>query len=504
MTISFESIQSDIRTPLCQIEINNTGAVTGTPTPLNKVLIIGQRDDTGTAASGTLYNVFSPSMGQGLFGRSSMLAAEIYGFKDLNKNADVWAIGLDDDAAGAKAAGGLGITGTATASGTLSVMIGGVRVRQGVLVGDKAADISAALIDTINSNLDVPVIASAYVPPAEPPAAPQDTPVTPTVTLTARHAGECGNDIDIRLNYYTGEQLPAGIACGVVEMTGGTANPDVADVIAAMGDAWWNFVINPYTDQANLDQLKAELVKRWGPDKMIDGMCFMGYRGNLSEATTYGTTRNDFLFSTIGTNLAPEPPYIWAARVGAVCIGSLTIDPARPMQTLAVSGLKPPADSDRWPREDRETLLHDGISTYTCNGDTVQIERMITMYRLDSYGNPDRSYLNVNTPMTLSYIRYATRTDIEQKFPRCKLADDGAPIAPGQAIVTPSIVRDELIALASELGPEGRGLIEDVDAFAASLIVERNKEDSDRLDVYSNPNLVNQFRVYAQAINFTL
>lgn len=193
--------------------------------------------------------------------------------------------------------------------------------------------------------------------------------------------------IDIRLNYYTGEQLPAGIACGVVEMTGGTANPDVSDVIAAMGDAWWNFVINPYTDQANLDQLSAELVKRWGPDKMIDGMCFMGYRGNLSEATTYGTTRNDFLFSTMGTNLAPEPPYIWAARVGAVCIGSLTIDPARPMQTLAVTGLKPPADSDRWPREDRETLLHDGISTYTCNGDTVQIERMITMYRLDSYGN---------------------------------------------------------------------------------------------------------------------
>lgn len=502
MTIGFESIQSDIRTPLCQIEINNTGAVTGTPTPLNKVLVIGQRDDTGTADSGTLYNVFSPAMAQGLFGRSSMLAAELTAFKNLNSNADVWAIGLDDDAAGAKAVGGLAITGTASASGTLSVMIGGVRIRQGVLAGDTAADISTALIDSINASLDVPVIASAYVPPA--PAELQADPVTPTVTLTARHAGECGNDIDVRFNFYTGEQFPAGIAGDVVAMTGGTANPDLGAVIAAMGDTWWNYVINPYTDQANLDQLAAELVKRWGPDKMIDGMCFMAYRGTMADASTFGTTRNDFLFSTIGTNIAPEPPYLWAASIGAVCIGSLTIDPARPMQTLAVSGLKAPKESDRWPREDRETLLHDGISTYTVNGDTVQIERMITMYRNDSYGNPDRSYLNVNTPMTLSYIRYATRTDIEQKFPRCKLADDNTAIAAGQAIVTPSIIRDELVALANELGPEGLCLIEDVDAFAASLKVERNSEDKDRIDVYSDPNLVNQFRVYAQAINFIL
>lgn len=500
MTIAFTSIQSDIRTPLCYIEINNTGAVTGTPTPLNKVLVFGQMDSTGTATSGSLYNIFSSSMAQGLFGRSSMLAAQLAAFKDLNTDADVWAIALEDDPAGIQATGGLAITGTATASGTLSVMIGGIRIRQSVIAGDKAADISASLIDTINADPDVPVIASAY----EPPAGVQADPVTPTITLTARHAGECGNDIDIRLNYYTGEQVPAGIACDVVAMTGGTANPDVSPVIAGMGDQWWNFVINPYNDQANLDLLSAELVKRWGPDKMIDGMCFLAYRGVMADATTYGSTRNDFLFSCMGTNIAPQPPYIWSARVGAVCIGSLTIDPARPMQTLAVSGLLAPAASDCWPREDRETLLHDGISTFTVNSSTVQVERMITMYRLDSYGNPDKSYLNVNTPMTLSYIRYATRTDIEEKFPRCKLADDGTPIAAGQPIVTPSVIKNELIALSQELGPEGMGLIEDVDAFAASLQVERNSEDADRIDVYSNPNVINQFRIYAQAINFTL
>ncbi|MGA5655262.1 phage tail sheath subtilisin-like domain-containing protein [Rahnella contaminans] len=503
MTVQLQTIQSDIRTPLCQIEINNTGAVTGTPTPLNKVLVFGQMDTTGTAVSGTLYNVYSPSMAQGLFGRSSMLAAQLAAFKDVNTNADVWAIALDDDEAGAKATGGLSITGTASANGTLSVMIGGVRIRQGVITGDDADDISASLVATINTNLDVPVIASVYVPPA-PPEQPQaePDPVTPTVVFTARHAGEFGNDIDIRVNYYTGEQLPTGIACTPVVMTGGTANPDVSPVIAGMGDEWWNYVINPYNDQANLDILAEELVKRWGPDKMIDGMAFMAYRGTLADTTTYGTGRNDFLFNCMGTGNAPTPPYLWSARMAAVCIASLVIDPARPMQTLAVAGLLAPQASDRWPREDRETLLHDGISTYTVNGDVVQVERMITMYRTDSYGNPDVSYLNVNTPMTLSYIRYATRTRIEEKFPRCKLADDGTPTSAGQAIVTPSIIRDELIALAQELAEQG--LIEDVDAFSASLVVERDASDKDRVNVYSSPNIVNQFRVYAQAINFIL
>ncbi|ECR7610285.1 phage tail protein [Salmonella enterica] len=496
--INFDQIGTGMRTPLCYIEINNTGAVSGLPTALNKTLIIGQRLEDGTADSGKLYNVYSGSMAQGLFGRSSMLAAEVAAFKDVNTSADVWAIALDDDPAAIAATGGLAISGTATASGTLSVMIGGERVRLAVYANDTADDIATGLIDAINANLDVPVIASVPTPPAQL----TEGEVTPNVILTARHGGECGNDIDIRINYYTGENLPTGVAVDIVAMAGGTANPDISPVIAAMGDVWWNYLINPYTDQSNLDALAAELLTRWGPDKMNDGEAFIAYRGVLADTTTFGTTRNDFLYSCIGTNVAPESPYIWASRIAAACIESLTTDPARPMQTLAVKGLKPPATSDCWIREDRETLLYDGISTYTVNGDTVQIERMITMYRTDNYGNPDTSYLDLNTPQTLSYIRYSTRTTIQQKFPRCKLADDGTPVAAGQAIVTPKIIADELKTLTVQFNEQG--LVEDVDQFNATLQVERNADDPDRVDVYSQPNLINQFRIYAQAINFLL
>lgn len=124
------------------------------------------------------------------------------------------------------------------------------------------------------------------------------------------------------------------------------------------------------------------------------------------------------------------------------------------------------------------------------------------MYRVNKYGSPDPSYLDVETIATLSYIRYAIRTRITQKFPRHKLADDGTRFGPGQPMVTPRIITDELLALFTEL--EEKGLVENFEAFKSTLLVERNADDRNRLDVRSNEDLVNQFRVYAHAIQFVL
>ncbi|MDI8751883.1 phage tail protein, partial [Salmonella enterica subsp. enterica serovar Montevideo] len=84
------------------------------------------------------------------------------------------------------------------------------------------------------------------------------------------------------------------------------------------------------------------------------------------------------------------------------------------------------------------------------DGGEMQIERMITMYRTNKYGDSDPSYLNVNTIATLSYLRYSLRTRITQKFPNYKLASDGTRFATGQAVVTPSVIKTELLALFEE------------------------------------------------------
>ena len=65
------------------------------------------------------------------------------------------------------------------------------------------------------------------------------------VDVTARHKGENGNDIDIRVNYYAGEMTPPGLTCAITAMTGGSGNPDTTTAIAAMGDTWWTDVVCP-------------------------------------------------------------------------------------------------------------------------------------------------------------------------------------------------------------------------------------------------------------------
>ena len=124
------------------------------------------------------------------------------------------------------------------------------------------------------------------------------------------------------------------------------------------------------------------------------------------------------------------------------------------------------------------------------------------MYRTNSYGDPDPSYLDVNTIATLSYLRYSTRVRITQKFPRHKLADDGTNFAPGQAVVTPSIIRTELLALFQEW--ELAGLVEDFDTYKDELLVTRNSSDRNRVDVLAGPNLINQFRIFAEQLRFIL
>jgi len=192
------------------------------------------------------------------------------------------------------------------------------------------------------------------------------------------------------------------------------------------------------------------------------------------------------------------------AAVNAVIgIGSIARDPARPLQTLVLPGVLPPPPGDRWTLEERNLLLYDGSSTYFVDaGGQVCIERQITTYQTNAYGVDDPSYLDVTTPYTLGYIRYATKARITQKFGRHKLADDGTKFGPGQAIVTPSIIRAELLALFREL--EEMGLVENFEQYAEELVVERDATDRNRLNVLGNPDLVNQFTLFAKQIQFIL
>ncbi len=485
-----EQIPNNIRMPLTYIEINNRASGRGLAAQQETVLMFGC--PLGSLATGMTVKpteITSPTAAMELYGAGAMLTLMATRFLAVNKSARLYCMPALPDAASVVATGTVTLTGTATAAGSLALMIAGQLVEIGVQVGDSDATLVSLLIAAISSMTTLPVRAATVL--GEP----------TTLTLIAQWGGVTGNDIDVRLNYYTSQRTPAGLTVEIGAMTGGTLNPPLDEVIGAMGNTWFNRLVNPFTDEPNLTLLSAELLTRWGPLKMIDGIAFQAFRGSYGETAAFGESRNDFLFTTMGTGIAATPPWELAAINCGVASASLTIDPARPLQTLTLPGFLPPAESDRWEWNECNNLLYDGIAPFSVDDAGVaHILRQITMYREDAHGNPDDSYLDVNTIATLSYIRYATKVRIESKFGRMKLADDGTRFKPGSPIVTPSTIKTELLALFTEL--EWAGLVENFQQYKDELIVERDEHDRNRVNVYASQNIINQFRIYAHAINY--
>lgn len=490
MAISFNQIPIDLRTPGQYVEFDNSRAIQGLAPMPHRILLIGQGLATGSAAPGTPVRVIGADQAGALFGRGSMLAGMAAALKAGNETTECWALPLEDDGDAVAATGALEVSGTAAEAGTVALYIAGRRVRVGVAVGETGAAVAAKIAAAVTGNPDLPV--TAAIDGQEP----------ETVDLTCRWAGATGNDIDLRLGYF-GEALPAGIAVAVGAMSGGTANPDVGQVFAAIGDAQYHSLILPYTDTANLMAVEEELATRWGPLKMIEGMAYAAARGSFAALAALGGGRNSPHVSILGAQGSPTPPWEWAAAYGGAIAFHGAIDPARPFQTLPLPGLLPPAETARFTREERDLLLRDGIATFLVDaGGRVLIERAITTYRLNAFDLPDISYLDVNTLLTLAYLRFTVRARISQKFPRHKLAGDGTLFGEGQAIVTPRIIRAELVALFALW--EERGLVEGREQFKADLIVERDADDPNRVNALIPPDVVNQFRVFAGQVQFRL
>lgn len=488
MPISFNSIPLDLRVPGSYVEFDSSKAVSGLPAAPSKILVIGQRLAAGAIAALVPTRVVKAEQAVAAFGRGSQLALMVAALKAVNDRTEAWAIALDDNGAGVAATKTITLTGPATAAGTLALMIAGVKVPVAVASAATATTVATAVAAAVNALPDLPVTAGSALG---------------VVTLTARNKGTAGQDIDVRVNYYQGEAIPAGLTVAIADVVSGITNPDISTVWAAIGDAAYQTIILPFTDAATLTAVETELASRAGPLRMIEGMAYGALRGTQGALATIGFGRNSQYVSLIGAKASPSTPWAWAAAYGGQIAFYGAIDPARPFQTIPLTGILPPAIGDRFTQAERELLLKDGVSTFTVDaGGAVLIERAITTYQLNAQSLDDIAWLDVNTPLTLFYLRLAVRSRISSKFPRHKLAGDNARFGAGQAIVTPKIIRGELLALFRDL--EDAGLVEDLDQFKADLIVERDGTDPNRVNALIPPNIVNQFRVFAGRIEFRL
>jgi phage tail sheath gpL-like len=493
MPISFDSIPSPLRVPIVVAEFNSSRAQQGPALLAYRAILIGQKLAAGAAAADSVVRVTSVDQAIAAAGRGSMLHRQSLAWFASNAKTELWLGVLADNGAGVAATGTIVVTGPATASGTISLYLGGERLTIGVTGGDSATTIATAIAAAVTAAVDLPVTASV---------------AAATVTLTCRHKGLVGNTYDVRHSYRDGESLPAGVALAITAMGGvvaGTANPSLANLIAAMGDIWFHVWAHPYTDATSLSAIEAEMLLRFGPLRSMDGLAITSASGSFSSLTTLGASRNS-QHSVIAsqTGASPlTPPMEFAAEVAAVVAFHGAIDPARPFQTLALARALPTAQTDQWSNDERDQLLRSGISTTVrTDGGAVQLNRIITTYRTSPSGSPDTSYLDATTILTLMYLRYSWRVLMATKYPRHKLADDGTRVGSGQAVMTPALCKAEALGWFRDM--EKLGLVEGFDQFKRDLVVERDVADRNRINVLLPPDLINQLIVVAAQFQFRI
>lgn len=495
MTVSFNTIPSSGNlVPLFYAEMDNSQA--NTAQSVQPTIIFGCALPESDMPLNELTLVSSVGDLRMQAGAGSQLARMAAAYRKVDLSGQLWVIAIPEPE-GTTATGTITLGGNAISAGVISLYIGKTRVQTVVALNDPAAAIAGNMVAAINSNTDLPVTATIGDSDGS------------SVTLTAKNTGLCSNEIPLSVNYYGsagGEVLPGGVTVSISAMSGGAGAPVFSDAVTVLGDEDGDFIAFPFNDSASLDAIGLAMndsTGRWAPGRQSYGHAYSAKMGDLASLQTFGTTRNDQHVTIDGMESDTQTcADEWAAVFTARNAVFIRADPARPTQTGQLDGVLPAKAGKRFQKTQRNTLLNSGIATCYAQGSNAFIERAVTTYQKNKYGEKDNSYLDSETLHTSAYVLRALETCVTSKYGRHKLASDGTRFGPGQAIVTPSVIKAEMCAQYQIM--EEAGIVENFDLFKKHLVVERDANDPNRVNVLFPPDYINQLRIFALVNQFRL
>lgn len=491
MTVSFNSVPANTLVPLFYAEMNNEAANTAQETAPS--LLIGHANTDAVIPANTLVLMPSADYARQQCGAGSQLARMVSAYRATDPFGELWVIAVPESA-GAAATKTLTVTGDVQESGTINVYVGRTRVQAPVVSGDDDEAVATSIKNAITADATLPFTAAS---------------VAGVVTLTARHKGLTGNEIPVSINYYGtagGEVLPAGVQIAIAAGVAGTGAPVLGGAVAAMGDEAFDYIGHPFNDIASINTLSAEMNDtsgRWSYARQLYGHLYTAKIGSLSDLVTVGDQLNLQHITLAGYEAKTQTPAdeLAASRTARAAV-FIRNDPARPTQTGELVGMLPAQKGFRFTMTEQQSLLTHGIATSYVESGTLRIQRDVTTYKKNAWGVADNSYRDSETLHTSAYVLRRLRTVITSKYGRHKLANDGTRFGPGQAIVTPAVIKGELLATYRQM--ERAGIVENYELFKQYLIVERDASDPNRLNVLYPPDYINQLRVFAVVNQFRL
>jgi phage tail sheath gpL-like len=503
MPISFANIPANIKVPLYWVEVDPSKA--GLPSINLRALMVGVMTSDGDAVHDVPIPIGSQAQADQHFGAGSEMSRMFQAYYSNNFANEVWGLPVKEPTGASAATGDITITTAPSSAGTIHLYIAGTHIPVNVMTTDTVDNIAAAIADAINTSY------TDLGTPALPVSA---TAALGVVTLTSTFKSVNANEITVSMNYFgsRGSQFtPPGLgitlpATGL--LTGGVGTPVWDNAIAAIQKQPFEYVAMPYTDSDSLFEWDQEYgftdTGRWGWERQQFGHIFSAMRGTYANLLLFGETLNSGVESIMAfEQTCPSPMFEAAAAYAAKAQRALINDPARPLQTLALNNIKAAPIPDRFDFPELNSLASNGLAIQEVGSDgQPMILREQTTYQLNLYGATDDAYELVTTLATLAKLLRNQKQAITSKFPRHKLADDGTKFGPGQAIVTPGIIKAELV---NEYQMDmWNGLVENLPAFKANLLVERDPNDPNRVNVLYPPDLINQLRIFAVLAQFRL
>jgi phage tail sheath gpL-like len=468
--IQFDNIRGSIRKPGFYFEFNSRLASSGLPGNPQKTLIIAQRLAAGSAAALVPTLVFSEADAAGYFGTGSMAHLMVRAALKANPYLDLTVCALDDNVSGAAATGTVTLAGTATSAGVIRLWIGSRMIEISVASAAAAATIATALNAEIAKYGDLPVTATV---------------LAGVVTLTARHKGTVGNQVSL-----VAEVTASGVTATVVTLASGTTDPTLQNALDKVYTQAFDVIITPYNDSTNLQTLKTHLDAVAGPLEQRGGVGVAGFTGTVANAVTLAAAVNSGMITIAQLRGTKSPAFEIAAAYGGVISGQE--DPARPLNTLALTPLSAPDITQRFSRTEQESLLANGITPLEVGpGEVVQIVRAITTYTVNAASIPDIAWLDLTTIRTMFYCRKAFRGRIALRFPREKISAK-----------TPDKVRSELLDVAKKL--EALEILTDIDLHKSGFIVEKDITAVGRLNAIIPTPVVPGLHVFAGRMDLIL
>lgn len=475
------------------------GSQAGNLTESQPALLVGHALAIGIAMPNVPIPVGSLAQAKQLFGEGSMLERMVARFFAGNTTQQLWCVAVPAPSAGVAAIGSIAFAASSVQAGVLSCYIAGQKVALTVYSTDTAATIATNLTAAINALTTLPVTAAV------------DGTVNTKVNLTCRWKGLIGNDIQIGFNYlgtFGGEATPAGLTPTVTAMATGSGNPDFTGAIAAIAARAFYHVALPFTDSASLSAWDGEYGfgpgGRWSYTRQQYGWVYNALRNDYADALTWGLAHNSSVITTIIFEpTVPSPMWECVAAYCARGAAALLDDPARPLQTLELVGILPAPLADQFSQTERNSLTNSGLAVQGVNpSGNVAIQREALQYQFNAYGQADTAFALLTVLSNLAELLSRMKAAITSKYPRHKLAPDGTKFGPGQAIVTPTIIKAELVAEARRA--EFDGLMSNVQAFINNLIVEIDDNDPNRLNILWPPQLMGQLRDFDVLAQFRL